>query len=207
MTKVKFCGMRLEEDIEEVNRLNPDYIGFILSRPYWRCITFHQASLLKSMTKSSIQTVGVFVDEPIDTIKKFVENGIIDVIQLHGSEDEQYIARLKNITEKKIFRAFKLCSPDDAKKANDSCADMILLDSGRGTGETFDWELLRLIERPYFLAGGLNAENIGEAVRTLTPYGVDVSSGIETDRRKNPEKMKKFIDAVRSVDKEGGSYE
>lgn len=207
MTKVKFCGMRLEEDIEEANRLNPDYIGFILSRPYWRCITFHQASLLKSMTKSFIQTVGVFVDEPIDTIKKFVENGIIDVIQLHGSEDEQYIARLKNITEKKIFRAFKLCSPDDAKKATDSCADMILLDSGRGTGETFDWELLRLIERPYFLAGGLNAENIGEAVRTLTPYGVDVSSGIETDRRKNPEKMKKFIDAVRSVDKEGGSYE
>lgn len=207
MTKVKFCGMRLEEDIEEANRLNPDYIGFILSRPYWRCITFHQASLLKSMTKSFIQTVGVFVDEPIDTIKKFVENGIIDVIQLHGSEDEQYIARLKNITEKKIFRAFKLCSPDDAKKATDSCADMILLDSGRGTGETFDWELPRLIERPYFLAGGLNAENIGEAVRTLTPYGVDVSSGIETDRRKNPEKMKKFIDAVRSVDKEGGSYE
>lgn len=207
MTKVKFCGMRLKEDIEEANRLNPDYIGFILSRPYWRCISFHQAFRLKSITKSFIRTVGVFVDEPIDRIKKFIENGIIDVIQLHGNEDEQYITRLKDVTEKKIFRAFKLSSPNDVKKANESCADMILLDSGRGTGETFDWELLRLIDRPYFLAGGLNAENIGEAVRTLTPYGVDVSSGIETDRRKNPEKMKRFIEAVRCGEKKGGSYE
>ena len=125
--------------------------------------------------------------------------GTIQVAQLHGHEDETYIAALRQTTSAPIWKAFKVRTPEDVAAADASSADLILLDNGYGTGETFDWSLVQSVHRPYLLAGGLTPENVTEAVKTLQPFGVDVSSGIETDGHKDPEKMRKFLDTVRNL--------
>ena len=149
------------------------------------------------MLDENIKAVGVFVDESIEKVAELLENGVIDLAQLHGSETEDYIHKLREMTNKPVIQAFRIRSSVDVERAVKSYADMILLDAGMGDGKIFDWSLIQDITRPYFLAGGLNCENIAEAVRKFHPYAVDVSSGIETDGLKDIKKMTAFAMAVR----------
>ena len=200
MTKIKFCGLTRECDIKAVNELGPEYIGFVFWPRSKRVVTREQALELKAMLDPSIKAVGVFVDEGIEVVKTLLNDDIIDIAQLHGNEDETYINDLKNSTGKSVIKAFKIRSEDDAKKAQTSPADWVLLDSGMGTGKTFNWEIIKGVNRPYFLAGGLAPDNAAEAIRELHPYALDVSSGIETEGIKDTKKMTDFYEAVRKED-------
>ena len=197
MTKIKLCGLSRQCDIEWANELKPDYIGFIFWSKSKRNVSPEKAKELKALLSPDIKAVGVFVDEPLEHIAKLLNDNIIDLAQLHGSEDEEYIAKLRTLSDKPILKAFLLKSKEDAERAEKRTADHILLDSGMGTGKGFDRSLLKDIGRPYFLAGGLCPENVGIAVDTLSPFAVDVSSGIETDNFKDKNKMTAFVKAVR----------
>ena len=197
MVKIKFCGIKRIEDIDICNELKPDYIGFVFFDKSKRFIKPIDAKALKEKLNKNILAVGVFVNEAIDNIVEIVNEGIIDLVQLHGDEDDEYIRHLKEKTKAPIIKAFKILSKNDIIEANESIADYVLLDSGAGTGMTFDWELIKGIERDYFLAGGLGISNVAEAVEKLNPFAVDVSSGIETDGYKNKNKMIEFIKKVK----------
>ena len=201
MTKIKLCGLTRPEDIAAANELQPEYIGFIFWDKSRRYVTKEKAKELKGQLSDNIKAVGVFVDGDVNTIVSYLDEGIIDAVQLHGNEDEAYIARLMSLTTSTIIKAYKIKASDDIVDATWSVADIILLDSGMGSGLTFDWELMRSIKKPYFLAGGLDCDNIEEAIREYSPYGVDVSSGIETDGVKDPEKMRTFVEKVRNFDR------
>lgn len=201
MTAVKFCGLTRPQDIEIANRLMPRLIGFVFAPKSKRYIAPHDAQRLKALLHCSIRAAGVFVDAPCEEIADLAQRGIIDIIQLHGNEDERYIAALRTMTKCPIFQAFSVTTTEDAKRAERSSADMILLDApGGGTGTSFSWDLIRSVKRPYFLAGGLHPHNVSAAIRTLHPYGVDVSSGIEENGVKSEEKMAEFFAAVRKED-------
>ncbi len=200
MTKIKFCGLTRKCDIEAVNELGPEYIGFVFWPRSKRVVTREQASELKAMLDPSIKAVGVFVDEDIEVVKSLLNDDIIDIAQLHGSEDGTYINDLKMSTGKPVIKAFKIRSEDDGRQAEESPADMVLLDSGMGTGKTFNWEIIKGVKRPFFLAGGLAPDNAAEAIRELHPYALDVSSGIETEGIKDTKKMTDFYEAVRKED-------
>ena len=197
MTKIKLCGLSRQCDIEWANELKPDYIGFVFWSKSKRNVSPEKANELKALLSPDIKAVGVFANEPVQNVAKLLNNNIIDIAQLHGSEDEEYISKLRTLTNKPIIKAFLLKSKDDAQKAEKSTADHILLDSGMGTGKGFDRSLLKNISRPYFLAGGLYPENVADAIETLSPFAVDVSSGIETDNFKDKNKMAAFVKAVR----------
>lgn len=200
MTKIKFCGLTRLSDIEAANKLKPEYIGFVFWPRSKRLVTRGQAAELKAALDPAIKAVGVFVDEDLSVVKSLLDDGIIDIAQLHGNEDEDYINELKNKSGKQVIKAFKIRSEDDLKLAEESSADMVLLDSGMGTGKTFDWDLIGSVSRPYFLAGGLGVDNAEEAVRKLHPYALDVSSGIETEGIKDRNKMAAFAANVRKED-------
>ena len=197
MTKIKLCGLSRPCDIEAANELNPDYIGFVFASKSKRYVTYEKATELKSRLSPEIQAVGVFVNEHPENVAKLLQDGIIDIAQLHGGEDEDYITQLRLLTDKPIIKAFRIETANDIKTAEQSTADYILLDSGAGTGTVFDWNLVKSIRRPYFLAGGLDACNVADAVKVLRPFAVDVSSGIETDAAKDKSKMAAFAAAVR----------
>lgn len=200
MTKIKLCGLSRECDIEAVNELCPEFIGFVFAKKSKRYVSPERAAELKAMLSKDIKSVGVFVNEPVESVAELLGKGIIDVAQLHGKEDEAYISDLRKLTDKQIIKAFRIDTAEDVEKANSSSADFVLLDSGNGgTGTVFDWELTQMIKRPYFLAGGLNPDNAAEAVAALKPYAVDVSSGIETDGLKDREKMTRFVKSVRAI--------
>ncbi len=202
MTKIKLCGMSRPCDIRAANALLPDYIGFVFAPKSRRYVSPEKAAELKRILDPGIRAAGVFVDEKPQVIEALVSRGVIDAVQLHGREDEDYIQDLRRrLGNTRILQAFSIRSERDAKRAEESSADLILADSpGGGTGEVFDWGMLRKVARPYFLAGGLNPDNAGDAVNALAPYGVDVSSGIETDGQKDWKKMEKFVLAVRRAD-------
>lgn len=197
MTKVKFCGLSRQDDIRAANELLPDYIGFVFAPKSKRYVSENLAKELKSYLTPKIQAVGVFVDESVEKVANIANANIIDIIQLHGDEDEEYIKNLRRLTLKPIISALQLKTAADAEKANKIGGDYILLDAGQGEGKAFDWNLLEKVKRPYFLAGGLNEDNIADALM-LNPFAVDVSSGIETDGKKDAEKMKRFIKLVRN---------
>ena len=197
MTKIKMCGLSSIEDIEAANAIKPDYIGFVFAEISKRRVSALEASKLKSKLAPDIKAVGVFLDDKLDFVASMLNLGIVDVVQLHGSEDEEYIERVRQITNKPIIKAFIIRSKEDVERAERSTADYILLDGGKGEGKAFDWSLLKDIKRPYFLAGGLKPDNASDAVKVLKPYAVDVSTGIETDGVKDREKMTAFADAVR----------
>ena len=197
MTAIKMCGLSQKRDIQAVNEIKPEYIGFVLWAKSKRYISPEKALEFKQMLDENIKAVGVFVDESIEKVAELLENGVIDLAQLHGSETEDYIHKLREMTNKPVIQAFRIRSSVDVERAVKSYADMILLDAGMGDGKIFDWSLIQDITRPYFLAGGLNCENIAEAVRKIKPYAVDVSSGIETDGLKDIKKMTAFAMAVR----------
>lgn len=200
MTNIKLCGLSRMVDIEVVNVLKPEYIGFIFVPKSKRYVSIAQASVLKKELDKKIKAVGVFVDEDIDIILDCINLGIIDMVQLHGHEDEKYIKKLKVLGQRPIIKAFKIESQNDCLEAEKSSADYILLDSGSGSGKVFDWELIKDIKREYFLAGGLDVENVEKAIRVLKPYAVDVSSGLETDGLKDKLKMEAFVYNVRKVE-------
>ena len=197
MTKIKLCGLSRPCDIGAANELKPDYIGFVFAPKSKRYVTPEKAMELKQMLLPEIQSVGVFVNEKPETVVKLLQDGTIDIAQLHGAEDEEYIIQLRQLTDKPIIKAFRIETASDIEKALQSTADYLLLDSGAGTGTVFDWKLIQNIKRPYFLAGGLDADNAAEAVNTLRPYALDVSSGIETSGLKDKSKMAAFVSAVR----------
>ena len=200
-TKIKICGLSRIEDISVANQLLPDFIGFVFWDKSKRNVTKEQAADLKRYLDKKIRAVGVFVDADIDFIADLVSCGIIDVAQLHGSENEEYIKRLRdkiantsNINTCRIIKAFNINHMNSLDEAENSSADYIMLDSGKGSGVTFDWSMLSGLTRPYFLAGGLSPDNVGEVIKTLHPYAVDVSSGVEIDGVKDADKMRRFVE-------------
>ena len=200
--KIKLCGLMRPCDIEAVNELQPDYIGFVFAKKSRRYVSPEKAEKLKAMLAPGIQAVGVFVNEEPAQIVSLLEAGTIDVAQLHGQESETEIRRLRELTDHPLIQAFRIDTEQDVERANASTADYVLLDSGAGgTGTVFDWDLLQAIRRPYFLAGGLDTENLGTVKAKLNPYGIDVSSGIETDGLKDKTKMAAFVAAVRKEER------
>lgn len=201
MIKVKMCGLSREEDIINSNIVRPDFVGFVFAKNSRRYVSPEKAARLRKMLDSSITAVGVFVDEDMDSVAELLNVGVIDIAQLHGSEDDNYISRLKELTGKPVIKAFRIKTKDEIISAQNSSADMILLDAGAGDGKTFDWTLLENITRPYFLAGGLDKDNITKVKLYPNLFALDVSSGIETDGHKDEIKMAAFMSAVRKEDK------
>lgn len=198
MTKIKLCGLSRVCDINVVNTLKPEYIGFVFAQKSKRYIPAEYALELKKQLDCNIKTVGVFVNENPEFIAKLLKSNVIDLAQLHGHESENDIVQLRILTNRPIIKAFQIESEKDIEAANKSSADFVLLDSKNGgSGVVFDWNLLQKISRPYFLAGGLTIENVNRAVKTFRPYAVDVSSGIETNGCKDKHKMTAFVCAVR----------
>ena len=201
--RIKICGLRAEEDIQAVNRFRPDFCGFICAPQFWRYISKEKIRQITADLDPAVRKVGVFVDQPPEEAASYLQDGTVDLLQLHGHEDAAYIRRLREITgsglpgQHRIIKAFRIRGEEDIRAARESEADLVLLDNGTGTGERFDWSLIRDIGRDFILAGGLNPENLREAVERFRPWAVDISSGAETDRKKDPEKIRACIEAVR----------
>lgn len=199
MTRIKLCGLKSLDDVIAANAVQPDYIGFVFAKTSKRFVTPQTAEQLRKKLDRKITAVGVFVNEPVEIVAALLNKGIIDMAQLHGNESEEYITFLRKKTDKKLIKAFSINEAKNLQAAYACSADYILFDSGSGgTGKSFDWSILQNFDRPYFLAGGLNINNVSEAVNRLHPYAVDVSSGIETDGRKDDVKMAAFINAARN---------
>ena len=217
--KVKMCGISKVETISAVLEAKPDYMGLVFA-PSKRQVTVDQAKTLveelhKQYTKrynngaeqsndDEIKTVGVFVNETLDNLVSIATEANLDVVQLHGDEDEAFIQSLKGRTNVEIWQAVQIRSAADAEAWIDSSADMLLFDAYHkdergGTGEVFDWSSLDEFERPFMLAGGIDSTNVARAIRTVRPYGIDISSGIETDGVKDDEKIKAFTNIVRTI--------
>ena len=200
MTKIKLCGLTREADIDVANLLRPDYIGFVFAKRSRRAISPELAAELKAALRPDILAVGVFVNEPTEHILRLLEAGTIDIAQLHGTESFDDVSALKRQTQKPVIQAFRVAKREDVLRAIQSPADYILLDNGAGgTGEQFDWSLVEGIRRDFFLAGGLSATNVQEAISCCQPFAVDTSSALETDGVKDPVKMAAFVAAVRAV--------
>lgn len=196
---IKLCGLTRPGDIEAANLLMPEYVGFVFVKNSKRYVSCRQAVVLKKMLHPDIKAVGVFVDEDIRIIRAMLKDGVIDAVQLHGGEDDVYMEQLREMIDTRIIKAFRIAGQGDIALAEASKADYVLLDSENGgTGKSFDWNLLSQIKRHYFLAGGLDAGNVRTAVARWHPYGVDVSSGIETKGFKDEAKMRAFVEAVRN---------
>lgn len=199
--KIKLCGMFRECDIDFVNEAMPDFIGFILNFPKsHRNISLDTAEKLKKRLDSRIKAVGVFVNASPELCAESVKRGISDLVQLHGSENAEYIQKLRGlIGNVPIIKAVKVTTEDDIQRAGELAADYLLLDSGTGTGKAFDHKIIRKskITVPFFLAGGITPENIAEAA-AFGAYAADLSSGIETDGLKDREKIIKAVKAARS---------
>lgn len=210
--KIKMCGISKVETIPAVVDAKPDYMGLVFA-PSKRQVTVEQAkTLVEELHKQyavrynseTIKTVGVFVNETVENLLKIAEEVKLDVIQLHGDEDESFIQILKEQSNVEVWKAVQVRSAADAEKWIDSSADMLLFDAYHkdergGTGEVFDWSSLDEFERPFMLAGGIDSTNVARAIRTVRPYGIDISSGIETEGVKDNEKMKAFTNTVRTI--------
>ena len=209
--RIKICGLFRDEDIDFVNEARPDYIGFVFADSK-RQVSQALAQYLRFRLDDSITPVGVFVNAPIALITELYRNGIISIAQLHGSEDESYITQLKKSSEENIrhtklapIKVIKTILHENIKTKLPlpSNADFILLDSGAGSGKTFNWDKLQSLKtkRPWFLAGGINIKNIDKALE-LEPFAVDISSGVETDGVKDRKKILELVKAVRQGKKQ-----
>ncbi|AEM78935.1 phosphoribosylanthranilate isomerase [Thermoanaerobacter thermohydrosulfuricus] len=202
MVKVKICGLRRKEDIEYANELKPDYVGFVFAKSK-RQVEVEQALYLISLLDKEIKTVGVFVNEPVENALKIAQTLNLDVLQFHGDETQDYIDNFKNFT---VWKAIRIKDKEDLEKTkefrvNSFVFDTLTKNEYGGTGKTFNWEVLKGFELnvPIILAGGLNENNVEEAIRIVNPYAVDVSSGVETEGYKDFKKMKSFIEKVRGI--------
>ena len=209
MVKLKICGMRRSEDIEMANRYKPDYIGFVFADSP-RKVSYDQAKELSELLSDEIVPVGVFVNEHMKLIVDLFKDGIIEMAQLHGDEDEKYIRNLKDKSIEETGKQIPVINAieikdgadydDELLKWRDSASDYFILDSGKGSGKTFDWSLLdkesEFFENSIFLAGGLNSENLALAIEEFNPFAVDLSSSVETEGFKDEEKIKKIIEIM-----------
>lgn len=221
--KVKMCGISKVETIPAVVEAKPDYMGLVFAQSK-RQVTVDQAKILVSelhkqyanrynrdviqwsndVVQEFIKTVGIFVNETLDNLVTIATEVNLDAVQLHGDEDEVFIQSLKERTNVEVWKAVQIRSAADAAAWIDSSADMLLFDAYHkdergGTGEVFDWSSLDEFERPFMLAGGIDSTNVARAIRTVRPYGIDISSGIETDGVKDDEKIKAFANIVRTI--------
>lgn len=196
--KIKICGLKRPEDITYVNEAKPDYCGFIIEFPKSsRNVTGALVRELTAKLNPDIIPVGVFVNAAPERVEELLLDGTIHIAQLHGQEDEAYIRRIQKNTGHQVIKAFSVKTAQDIENALKSPADYILLDQGSGgTGQTFDWSLIPEIDRPFFLAGGLGADNLETVVRTIHPYAVDLSSSVETDGMKDRDKILKAVQLV-----------
>lgn len=203
MSFIKICGLRRQEDIEAVNEGLPDFIGFVFAKSK-RQITPKQAYELRRYLDPSIKAVGVFVNESPEKVQAICVSGTIDIVQLHGDEDEVYINKLRDKTKCPIIKAIRVKSREDLLGIENLTCDYMLLDAWDknqygGSGKSFDWTQIGKLPKPFFLAGGLNADNLVTAAKMLNPYCLDLSSGVETDGYKDKNKVINAINIVRSV--------
>ena len=197
-TKLKICGIKSHEDVAIINRERPDYCGFIIDFPKsHRSITKDVARELAREVNDSIEKVGVFVNSPIEDVISLLKGGVIDMAQLHGDEDEEYICRVQVESNQPVMKAIIVRDEFDIFRAKESPADMVLLDAGKGSGALFNWDLIQGMNRKYFLAGGLDENNVTKAVHQLHPYALDLSSSLETNGHKDPQKVKRIMDILR----------
>lgn len=203
--KIKICGLRRVKDIEIVNKYLPDFIGFVFFKKSHRNISFKEAKYLSSKLNDKITPVGVFVNEKPQNIVKLFKSNTIKIAQLHGHESEEYIKELKELAlqetgeELKVIKTVVFDKEKEYKIDTHPNSDYYLFDSGMGSGKTFDWRLIhKNLDKPFFLAGGLNEDNILTAIKEVQPYAVDISSATETNKFKDENKIKKLIDIVRS---------
>lgn len=223
--KIKMCGISKVETIPAIVDAKPDYMGLVFA-PSKRQVTVDQAkTLVEELHKQYanrynrdaeqysnqtlihqefIKTVGIFVNETLDNLVTIATEVNLDAVQLHGDEDEAFIQSLKGRTNVEVWKAVQIRSAADAEAWIDSSADMLLFDAYHkdergGTGEVFDWSCLDEFERPFMLAGGIDSTNVARAIRTVRPYGIDISSGIETEGVKDDEKIKAFTNIVRTI--------
>jgi len=205
MTKIKICGLSRERDIEAVNRCRPDYVGFVMAESRRR-VSAEMAERLKARLDPGIKAVGVFVNEDISLITDLYTAGIIDTVQLHGDEDAGYIGTLKRAIPASVIKAIRVHSRQQIYEAQVLPADLLLLDTNNqgthgGSGQSFDWSLIPVLSKGFFLAGGLNINNIGAAIQAVNPYAVDISSGVETNGLKDEDKIRAIIAMIRAADK------
>ena len=217
--KVKMCGISKVETIPAIVDAKPDYMGLVFA-PSKRQVTVDQAKILveelhrgyakkygsdtEHDKNGTIKTVGVFVNETVENLVTIANEANLDAVQLHGDEDEAFIQSLKERTNVEVWKAIQIRSAADVEKWIDSSADMLLFDAYHkdergGTGEVFDWSSLDAFERPFMLAGGIDSTNVARAIRTVRPYGIDISSGIETNGVKDDEKITAFTKIVKSI--------
>ncbi|MHB1376335.1 MAG: phosphoribosylanthranilate isomerase [Candidatus Humimicrobiaceae bacterium] len=200
MTKIKICGIKSFKDLEYINEAQPDYIGFVFAKSK-RHVDFNLAHHLKTELNQYIRAIGVFVNEDIDYIAKLCDGNVIDFIQIHGDEDEEYISALKKAVDKPIIKTVRVKERINTIY-ND--IDYILFDTYSkveygGTGESFNWDLVKEYKKPFFLAGGLNYGNVADAIHSAHPYCVDISSGVETNGIKDRKKIIDIVNLVRSI--------
>lgn len=199
--KIKICGLRTPGDANAVNEAMPDYVGFILTEGYKRTVSEETAKLLSKFIDPQIQRVGVFVNDDISRIKRFLYNGLIDIVQLHGDESDEYINELKG-GEGSVIKVFKIDDNFDLAKAESSPADMIMFDSGAGSGATFDWSRIKDCKRPFILAGGIGPGNIipaCEALKGSGLYAVDMSSSVDKGGHKDEDLVIQAVNEAHSV--------
>ncbi len=199
--KIKCCGMMEKEDILAALDAGPDYLGVILAEGRRRTVSPEEAKAFHELLAERIPLVGVFVDQDPEEICRLLQEGVIDIAQLHGKEGPDQIRFLQEKTGKPVWKAFRISGGADWDDINRSPADLILLDSGTGSGRTFDWDFTKKVGRDFLLAGGLEAGNLKSAMEEVQPYGVDLSSGLETEGRKDPRKMKEAVELVREADR------
>lgn len=198
--RIKICGLSRKQDIAYVNEVLPDYMGFVFYSPSHRSVTRQQAAELGSGLDPQIRRVGVFVDEPVANVIALLQKDIIDLAQLHGQETEEQISLIRQETGRQVIKAVRVRGYEDIAAWQDSKADYILYDNGKGTGQTFNWSLVEKIERPFFLAGGVTPDNIEDAIERLHPFCVDLSSGVETDGWKDLDKIREVVGRCRNGD-------
>ena len=206
--KVKICGLHREEDICCVNAYLPDYIGFVFYPESKRYVTGEQAQKLKEKLDPRIRAVGVFVNADPDEVIALLQKNIIDIAQLHGQESEEQLRKIREQTEKPVIRAVKVTEETNLQEAYQTDADYILLDNGMGSGKPFPWDVIlkqlaqeelqeKICRKPFFLAGGISPENMERAAEAFRPYALDLSSSVETDGVKDPEKIRKLMETIR----------
>lgn len=206
--KVKICGLHREEDICCVNAYLPDYIGFVFYPKSKRYVTGEQAQQLKEKLDPRIRAVGVFVNADPDEVIALLQKNIIDIAQLHGQESEEELGKIREQTGKPVIRAVKVTEETNLQEAYQTDADYILLDNGMGSGKPFPWDVIlkqlaqeelqeKICRKPFFLAGGISPENMERAAEAFRPYALDLSSSVETDGVKDPEKIRKLMETIR----------
>ena len=201
MARIKICGLSRLEDVEVVNEILPEYAGFIINYPKSiRSLNPLQVKELCCHLDKKVRAVGVFVDSPIELPLRMLREGTIDLAQLHGREDDAYIRKLMEKAKRPVIKAFSVSKEEDIDRVMSCPASYVLLDHPLGkNGEVVDWSLLKKVNRPYFLAGGLGEANVQEAIRALHPFAVDMNSRLETEGKKDPEKMRQAVKLAREA--------